>query len=234
MVGLPMLPGTFPVHPGRCPGLICGAPSGHDRANAQHQKTPAGALVAVCLAAAVYAGCRSEMYDQARYKPYAASDFFQDGTSARPLVYGTVPHSDVRGNAPELSELFLTGKTAGTLAESFPIPIDRSVLARGQERFRIFCTPCHGELGDGRGIVVRRGFTAPPTYHSDELRSKPPGHFVDVITRGFGAMSSYAARVPPRDRWAITAYIRALQLSQHAQMADLPSQDQRQLGEARP
>jgi mono/diheme cytochrome c family protein len=174
------------------------------------------------------------MYNQARYKPYAATDFFDDGTSARPLVFGTVPHSDVRGGTPEPSELFLTGKTAGKLAESFPMPIDRGVLERGQERYRIFCTPCHGELGDGRGIVVRRGFAPPPTYHSDELRGKPPGHFVDVITRGFGAMSSYAARVPPRDRWAITAYIRALQLSQHALVAELAPEDRRQLEEARP
>jgi hypothetical protein len=190
--------------------------------------------LALSLAVALCAGCRSEMYNQARYKPLAASAFFEDGTSARPLVAGTVARREGRGSAAEWSEPFLSGKSGGKLAESFPFAVDRAVLERGQERYRIFCTPCHGELGDGRGIVVQRGFTAPPSYHSDELRKQPPGHFFDVMTRGFGAMSSYAARVPARDRWSIAAYIRALQLSQHARVAELPAEDRRQLEEARP
>jgi len=181
------------------------------------------------LAVAVLPGCRSEMYDQPRYKPYAASGFFADGTSARPLLAGTVPRPDprVRGKASAL--LFETGKTADTLAETLPFPVDRSVLLRGQERFRIFCTPCHGELGNGRGMIVRRGFNPPPSFHTDELRKEPVGHFFDVMTRGFGTMYSYAARIPARDRWAIAAYIRALQLSQHAHAADLPAEDHAQL-----
>ena len=124
------------------------------------------------------------------------------------------------GNAS--AELFETGKTAGKLAETLPFPVDRSVLERGQERYRIFCTPCHGELGDGQGMIVLRGFNPPPSYHSDELRKEPVGHFFDVMTRGYGTMYSYAARIPARDRWCIAAYIRALQLSQHAVAADLP------------
>jgi len=181
------------------------------------------------LALAVLPGCRSEMYDQPRYKPYAASGFFADGMSARPLVAGTVPRPAPRVRGTASAELFETGKTAGKLAETLPFPVDRSVLERGQERFRIFCTPCHGELGNGRGMIVRRGFNPPPSFHSDELRKEPVGHFFDVMTRGFGTMYSYAARIPARDRWAIAAYIRALQLSQHAHAAGLPAEDQGQL-----
>jgi hypothetical protein len=174
------------------------------------------------------------MYDQPRYEPFEASDFFLDGSSARPLIAGTVPRVDARERGADSSTLFLTGKKASVLAESIPFPVDRVVLERGQERFRIFCTPCHGELGDGKGVVVRRGFNPPPSYHSDELRKQPVGHFFDVMTRGFGTMYSYAARVPPRDRWAIAAYIRALQLSQYASVADLSAGDVHQLQEARP
>ncbi len=186
------------------------------------------------LALASGPGCRSEMYDQPRYKPYAATEFFADGTSARPLVAGTIPRRDprVRGNAS--AELFETGKTAGKLADALPFPVDRSVLERGQERYRIFCTPCHGELGDGRGMIVLRGFNPPPSYHSAELRKEPVGHLFDVMTRGYGTMYSYAARIPARDRWCIAAYIRALQLSQHALAAELSPEDRSQLQGAGP
>jgi hypothetical protein len=202
---------------------------------AQEGSPPAPWYAAVLgLTLAALPGCRSEMYDQPRYKPYAASEFFADGTSARPLVAGTVPRGDpqVRGQAS--AELFETGKTAGKLAETLPFPVDRPVLERGQERFRIFCTPCHGELGDGRGMIVRRGFNPPPSYHTDELRKESVGHFFDVMTRGYGTMYSYAARIPARDRWCIAAYIRALQLSQHALAADLPQEDRSRLEGARP
>ncbi len=111
---------------------------------------------------------------------------------------------------------FDTGKISGVLAETLPFPVDRSVLERGQDRYRIFCTPCHGELGNGRGMIVLRGFNPPPSFHDDELRKKPVGHYFDVMTRGFGTMYSYASRIPAKDRWAIAAYIRALQLSQRA------------------
>ena len=169
------------------------------------------------------------MYDQARYKPYGATDFFDDGTSARPLVAGTIPRPDPRNRGVTSTEIFETGMTAGKLVTEVPFPVDRAVLVRGQERYRIFCTPCHGELGDGKGMIVRRGFNPPPSYHTEELRNKPVGHYFDVMTRGYGTMYSYAARVPARDRWAIAAYIRALQLSQHAQSADLPAADRTRL-----
>jgi cbb3-type cytochrome c oxidase subunit III len=183
----------------------------------------------VSLAALVLGGCRSEMYDQPRFKPYHASDFFEDGTSARPLVEGTVHRRDPKERGGASAEHFETGKTGGKLVETLPFPVDRSVLERGQERYRIFCTPCHGELGNGRGMIVRRGFNPPPTFHSDEMRKEPVGHFFDVITRGHGTMYSYASRIPPRDRWAIAAYIRALQLSQHAVATGLPAEDQGRL-----
>jgi hypothetical protein len=190
--------------------------------------------VGLVLILAVLPGCRTEMYDQPRYEPYEASDFFGDGRSARPSVPGTVPRGDPRERNVVSDEVFTTGKTAGKLAETLPFPLDRRVLERGQERFRIFCTPCHGELGDGQGIVVQRGFNPPPSFHKEELRQEPIGHFFDVMTRGHGTMYSYAARIPPRDRWAIAAYIRALQLSQHVVAADLSPDDRSQLEGSQP
>jgi hypothetical protein len=180
------------------------------------------------------AGCRSEMYDQPRYEPYEASDFFDDGTSARPLVPGTVPRRDPRDQGPWSEELFTTGKTAGKLVQSLPFPVDRPVLERGQERFRIYCTPCHGELGDGRGMIVQRGFSPPPSFHTNEIRNKPVGHYFDVMTRGFGTMYSYAGRIPARDRWAIAAYIKALQVSQHALASDLTTEERSKLEGVKP
>jgi Cytochrome C oxidase, cbb3-type, subunit III len=191
-------------------------------------------VVGQALVLVPLAGCGGELYNQPKYKPYAASDFFDDGMSARPLVAGTVPRGDPRERGQASEELFTTGKTAGKLATELPFPLDRAVLVRGQERYRIFCTPCHSELGDGQGMVVRRGFNPPPSYHKDELRKEPIGHFFDVMTRGYGTMYSYASRIPPRDRWAIAAYVRALQLSQHAVAADLPSEDRTQLEGAQP
>ncbi len=187
------------------------------------------ALMAVALL--VLPGCRSEMYEQPRYEPLEPSSFFEDGSSARPLVAGTVPRDDPRGAPPAgvPDEVFYAGWSQGKLVESVPFPVDRAVLERGQERFRIYCTPCHGELGDGRGMIVRRGFNPPPPYASEELRMQPIGHYFDVMTRGFGTMYSYASRIPPRDRWAIAAYIRVLQLSQHAEAANLPAEDRNRL-----
>jgi mono/diheme cytochrome c family protein len=176
------------------------------------------------------AGCRSEMYDQPRYEPLEPSTFFENGASARQLVAGTVPRF-APGEVPKGADpaRFLTGMERGQPVTDPPLPVDRTVLDRGQQRYRIFCTPCHGQLGGGRGIVVRRGFTAPPDFAIDRLRQEPLGHFVDVITNGHGVMYSYAARVPPRDRWAIAAYIRVLQLSQHAEVSKLPEEDKKQL-----
>jgi cbb3-type cytochrome c oxidase subunit III len=174
-----------------------------------------GALIA--LGAALTAGCRLDMHVQPRYNPLDPSRFFGDGRSARPPVPGTVARGQLRTN-----ELLYTGKVKGVLAENFPFPITRQVLKRGRERFNIFCSPCHDYVGTGHGMIVQRGFQPPPSYHNDRLRKAPVGHFFDVITNGYGAMHSYAARVPPEDRWAIIAYIRALQLSQQAKLEDLP------------
>ena len=195
-------------------------------------RAAAGAVVAGLAALLLLAGCRSEMYEQPRYEPLEPSSFFEDGRSSRPLVAGTVPREDARGAPPDgrrggrvLHRLVDKGR----LAETVPFPVDRAVLERGQERYRIYCTPCHGESGDGRGMIVRRGFNPPPPYYSEELRKQPIGHFFDVMTRGYGTMYSYASRIPPRDRWAIAAYIRVLQLSQHATAAELPEEDRSQL-----
>jgi mono/diheme cytochrome c family protein len=175
------------------------------------------------------AGCQQQMADQPRYKPLAKSTFFGDDRSARPHVPGTVP----RGRL-DLGEAFATGKAAGAPVQTFPLPITPELLARGQERFNIFCAPCHDRVGKGQGIVVQRGFRPPPSYHTDRLRSAPVGHFVDVIANGFGAMPDYAAQIPPRDRWAIVAYIRALQLSQNAALADVPPAERQRLLQGKP
>jgi len=157
------------------------------------------------------------MANQPTYKPSAPGPFFGDGRSARPLVEGTV----ARGQA-QLDEHLYIGKIAGTLADTLPFPVTRSLLERGQERYNIYCTPCHDHVGQGQGMVVRRGFRRPPSLHIDRLREAPIGYFFDVMTHGFGAMPDYAAQVTSHDRWAIAAYMRALQLSQHATLADVP------------
>jgi mono/diheme cytochrome c family protein len=124
---------------------------------------------------------------------------------------------------------FYTGKVDGNLVETLPFPVTRTLLERGHERYEIYCAPCHDRVGSGQGMVVRRGFRRPPSLHIDRLREAPIGHFFDVISNGFGAMPDYAAQIPPRDRWAIAAYIRALQLSQHATLADVPAELREQL-----
>ena len=164
------------------------------------------------------------MHDQPKYIPLRESAFFADHRSARPLVAGTV----ARGQLHE-DPLLYAGKVNGADATIFPFPIDEQVMARGQERFNIYCSPCHGRTGRGDGMVVRRGYRQPPTYHQDRLRDAPVGHFFDVMTNGFGAMPDYAAQVPPADRWAIAAYIRALQLSEHATVGDVPAGERRRL-----
>lgn len=175
------------------------------------------ALGALALLA-LLVGCRQDMHDQPRYKPLAASTFFHGGSSARPIPGDTV----ARGHLDEDVE-FATGKTAdGKLVDVLPVPFGPELLKRGQERFNIYCTPCHDRLGTGRGMVVRRGFKAPPSYHIDRLRQAPVGYFFDVMTNGFGAMPDYRGQIEPADRWAIIAYIRALQRSQQATLADVP------------
>jgi mono/diheme cytochrome c family protein len=170
------------------------------------------------------AGCRQDMYSQPRSRPLRDSDFFANGALARPLP----PHTIARGQL-FTDEWVNTGRIGTNLVAVFPDPVTPEVMRRGRERFEIYCAPCHGRTGDGDGVVVQRGFPAPPSYHIDRLREAPVGHFVDVITRGYGVMFSYAARVTPSDRWAIAAYLRALQLSQHAQLNDAPDAEQTRL-----
>jgi cytochrome c553 len=151
------------------------------------------------------------MHVQPRYNPLAATTFFDDSRSARPAIEDTVARGQLR-----LDLARYTGKVNGKDIDYFPIQITPADLARGQERFNIFCSPCHGRLGDGHGMIVSRGMRQPPSYHDARLANAATGHFFDVMTNGYGAMYSYAARVPVDDRWRITAYIRALQLSQNA------------------
>lgn len=158
------------------------------------------------------------MHDQPKYIPLRQSPFFGDERSARPLVQGTVARGMLHADT-----WLETGKVSGQDATAFPFPIDAAVMARGQERFDIFCSPCHGRAGLGDGMIVRRGFRRPPTFHQDRLRNAPVGQLFDVITNGFGAMPDYASQIPPQDRWAIIAYVRALQLSEHATAADVPA-----------
>ena len=177
-------------------------------------------LTLALLACACFglAACRQDMHDAPRYKPLRASTFFADGRSARNLPAGTV----ARGWLREDDALY-TGKVDGQLVAEFPFPIGRAEMARGQDRFNIYCTPCHGRLGDGNGMVVQRGLRQAASYHNDRLRAERVGYFYDVVTNGFGAMQGYAEQIPVRDRWLIVAYVRALQLSQHASLNDVPA-----------
>ena len=160
------------------------------------------------------AGCgREDMHNQPRVEPYEASDFFADGKGSRPLVPGTVAQGSLE-HVRLLSAA--TGGAGGQGDDTYPIPITRADLKRGQERYNIYCAPCHSATGDGDGMIVRRGFTPPPSLHIDRLRQAPAGHYVNVMTNGFGAMYSYSDRINIEDRWRIAAYIRALQLSQNA------------------
>ena len=174
--------------------------------------SPLGLLVVLVLA-----GCRQDMHDQPRFKPLAKSDFYADMRSARPQVEGTI----ARGQLHE-DTYFYTGYVSNVPGDYMPFPATADVLARGQQRFNIYCAPCHSRVGDGNGMIAQRGFRPPPSYHTDRLRKAPLGYFFGVITHGFGAMPDYASQIPPRDRWAIVTYIKALQLSQAATMCDVP------------
>ena len=212
-------------------------------------RRPCGYRILCVLLLAALAGCdRLDMYDQPRYEALEASNFFGDGLSARPRVEGTIPRGGLHDDIP-----FYTGKDGDQLVSRIPDAVYRAVydgnpqhfdrpfdqieevalrqalLERGRERFDIYCSVCHGRTGDGDGMVVRRGFRRPPTYHSDRLRQAAAGHFFDVITNGFGAMSSYASRVDAADRWAIIAYLRALQFSQNARLNDVPADEREKL-----
>jgi mono/diheme cytochrome c family protein len=163
------------------------------------------------------AACQQDMADQGRIKPLDPNPFFADGRSSRHPVAGTVARGQERAD-----EHLYTGRVGGQLTDSFPFPIPREKLERGRQRFNIYCSPCHGQDGAGRGMIVRRGFPPPPTFHSERLRQAPAGHYFEVMTKGFGVMYDYAERVNVEDRWHIAAYIRALQLSQNARLDDVP------------
>jgi cytochrome c553 len=182
-------------------------------------------LTLVLLVALVSSGCRRDMFSQPSEKPLERSSFFRDNQMAsRPLPAHTV----ARGQLDE-DEAYYSGKIGTNLVTEFPMPVTREVLLRGQERFNIYCAPCHGRTGEGNGMIPQRGYPAPPSYHIDRLRTAPVGHLYDVITRGYGVMYSYASRVEPEDRWAIVAYIRALQLSRNAKISDVPESQRAQL-----
>ena len=191
--------------------------------------TEATAAVVIVVMTIAVAGCRQDMHDAPRYEPLEASTFFADGRSSRMLVANTV----ARGMLREDDHLY-QGKIDGDLTDTFPMPVTAEVIARGRERFHVFCSPCHGRTGQGDGMVVQRGFSAPPSYHEPRLRAAPAGYFFDVMTHGVGAMSDYSAQVPVADRWAIAAYIRELQRSQQATIDDVPVARQGELDDPTP
>jgi mono/diheme cytochrome c family protein len=195
---------------GRTGGSACQQSLRRDRRNRLSY------LVLIC--AALFTGCsRLDMQDQPKYKPQRGSDFFADGRSGRPEVEGTI----ARGALNEDTAYYDGKDSNGDDIDAFPIAVDKAFIERGQQRYDAYCSPCHGRIGNGLGMIVRRGFKQPPSYHIDRLRNAPVGHFYDVITNGYGAMLNYAAQVSVRDRWAIIAYIRALQYSQNASVNDL-------------
>lgn len=181
----------------------------------------ASLLISICF---LSFACRRDMYDQPKAKPLSENVFFKNGASARQIP----PHTVSRGDARE-DPAFFTGLTNGVLTAKLPVQLTPDLLTRGRERYDIYCAVCHGRTGDGNGEIVRRGFPAPPSYHVDRLRNAPIGHFYDVITNGYGVMYPYATRVDPADRWAIAAYIRALQFSHNARPEDVPPDERSKL-----
>ena len=183
-------------------------------------------LGALALLATV--GCRQEMYDQPKYKPLGRSGFYSDSRASRPLIEGTVARGSLEGANATGSPAALAAASATTL----PMPLTKELVLRGRDRYTIFCTPCHDATGSGNGMVVRRGYRPPPSLHIDRLRDAPIGQLYDVMTRGLGAMPDYAQQIAPEDRWAIAAYVKALQLSQRVGVADLSPDDRRRVESA--
>ena len=184
-------------------------------------------VATVGLVALASMGCRQDMHDQPRYEPLERTSFFENRRSGRLQVAGTV----ARGELNEDAHLH-TGLVGDDLATTLPFPLTRADLERGRDRYDIMCSPCHGRIGDGDGMIVRRGFSRPPSYHTDRLREMPLGHYFDVITNGFGGMGDFSDRLSAEDRWRIVGYIRALQLSQAARFAELPSDVRQELESA--
>ena len=181
-------------------------------------------LRVLSFAVLLVAGCRQDMHNQPKYVPLRGSTFWADGRSARLPVANTVARGNLRDD-----EYFYTGKINGQEGDKFPLPVTKELLARGQQRFNIYCTPCHSRVGDGDGMIVQRGLKRPPSYHDEKLKKAPIGHFYDVMTNGFGAMLNYSAQITPADRWAIAAYIRVLQLSQDAKLTDVPESERQNI-----
>jgi hypothetical protein len=179
-------------------------------------KISAPFIIVAAVCAMTISGCdmalRQDMADQPKNRPLSPSEFFSDGRSERPLIENTVPRGSLENDVYNVSKEY-----AG-----FPLPVNEKLLQRGEDRYKVFCAPCHGLQGDGNGMAAVRGMKHPPSYHIDRLRQAPNGYFYDVITNGFGVMYSYSERIAPRDRWAIIAYLRALQLSRNAKVGDLP------------
>lgn len=185
----------------------------------------ARALGLLALAALAAGGCRQDMFDQAKYEPLEASPFFADGAAARPLPPRTVARGFLREDRAFWSGVDETSRPV----EGFPMAVDLELVARGRRVYEVFCAPCHGRTGAGDGMIVRRGFTPPPSLHEPRLLAAPAGHFVNVVAEGFGRMPSYASQVPPADRWAAAAYIRALQRSQRYPAAALTAAERAEL-----
>jgi mono/diheme cytochrome c family protein len=181
-------------------------------------------VVILLLMPLLVAGCRREMFDQPRGDPLKASDFFADGAASRPLPPNTVAQENFHANAS-----YDTGRIGTNFVQQSPMPVTHELLARGRDRYNIYCVVCHGESGQGTGLVTQRGFPKPPSYDVDRLRAAPSGYFFDVMTRGYGAMFSYANRVNADDRWAIASYIRVLQLSHYATLQDMPPDERAKL-----
>lgn len=176
-------------------------------------------MVVACSVLAVASACRRDMQDQPKYKPLRQSKFFADGRASRPIPAGTVARDELSTN-----DQFHTGMSNGNFMDTIPVPVSVDFLHRGEDRFNIFCSPCHSRTGDGDGMIHRRGFWIPPSFHNARLRTVPPGYIFQVINNGFGAMPGYKDQiVQVRDRWAIVAYIRALQLSRNATLNDVPA-----------
>jgi hypothetical protein len=182
------------------------------------QKLKKLAVFGAMAATLVLAGCRQDMQDQPKFFPQRGTDFYADGRSVRPQVENTVARGQLRENG-----YFYTGLINGKEGDGLPFPATLEVLERGQERFNVYCTPCHSRVGNGEGMIVQRGYIKAGNFHTARLESAPLGHFFHVISSGYGAMPDYAAQIVPADRWAIVAYIRALQLSQKATQADVPA-----------
>lgn len=180
--------------------------------------------IGLALSLALLVGCQQEMANQPRHEPLEPSQFFPDGRSSRDLVPGTVPREALPQNT-----ILETGRVSGGEATDLPVPLTPALLARGRERYNVYCTPCHDHVGTGQGMIVQRGYPRPPSFHIPRLRQAPLGHFVVVMANGYGAMPQYGYLVPTSDRWAIAAYLRALQFSQYAPVAALPADVQQQL-----